>query len=70
MNNRRAAISIGMNPQCARDHSAGTVAARDQAGRPSDLLRGAFAIQRDWTYVVITLIVLAALGYSLLGGAL
>jgi uncharacterized membrane protein len=30
----------------------------------------AFAIQRDWTYVVITLIVLAALGYSLLGGAL
>jgi uncharacterized membrane protein len=29
-----------------------------------------FALQRDWTYVVITLIVLAALGYSLLGGAL
>jgi uncharacterized membrane protein len=30
----------------------------------------AFALQSDWTYVVITLIVLAALGYSLLGGAL
>jgi uncharacterized membrane protein len=30
----------------------------------------AFALQRDWTYVVITLIVLAALSYSLLGGAL
>jgi uncharacterized membrane protein len=30
----------------------------------------AFALQRDWTYVVITLIVLAALGYSLLGGGL
>ena len=28
----------------------------------------AFALQRDWTYVVITLIVHAALGYSLLGG--
>lgn len=30
----------------------------------------AFAFQRDWTYVVITLIVLAALGCSLLGGAM
>jgi uncharacterized membrane protein len=30
----------------------------------------AFALQSDWTYVVITLIVLAALGYSLLGVAL
>lgn len=30
----------------------------------------AFALQRDRTYVVITLIVLAALGYSLLGDAL
>jgi uncharacterized membrane protein len=30
----------------------------------------AFALQRDWTYVVITQIVLAALGCSLLGGAL
>jgi Protein of unknown function (DUF1634) len=30
----------------------------------------AFAPQRDWAYVVITLIVLAALGYSLLSGAL
>ena len=30
----------------------------------------AFALQRDRTYVVITLIVLAVLGYSLLGGAL
>ena len=29
----------------------------------------AFAFQRDWTYVVITLIVLATLGYSLFGGA-
>jgi uncharacterized membrane protein len=28
----------------------------------------AFALQRDWTYIVITLIVLAVLGYSLLGG--
>jgi uncharacterized membrane protein len=28
----------------------------------------AFALQRDWTYVVITMIVLAVLGYSLLGG--
>jgi uncharacterized membrane protein len=30
----------------------------------------AFALQRDWTYVAITLIVLTALGYSLLGGAM
>jgi uncharacterized membrane protein len=30
----------------------------------------AFALQGDRTYVVITLIVLAVLGYSLLGGAL
>jgi uncharacterized membrane protein len=30
----------------------------------------AFALQRDWTYVIITVIVLAALGYSLLGGAM
>ncbi|HEY6402042.1 MAG TPA: DUF1634 domain-containing protein, partial [Blastocatellia bacterium] len=30
----------------------------------------AFALQRDWTYVVITLIVLAALGYSLSGGGM
>jgi uncharacterized membrane protein len=30
----------------------------------------AFALQRDRTYVVITLIVLAVLGYSLFGGAL
>ena len=28
------------------------------------------ALQRDWTYVIITLIVLAVLGYSLLCGAL
>jgi uncharacterized membrane protein len=28
----------------------------------------AFDLQRDWTYVVITLIVLDALGYSLLVG--
>ena len=30
----------------------------------------AFALQGDWTYVVITLIVLAVLGLSLFGGAL
>jgi uncharacterized membrane protein len=30
----------------------------------------AFALQRDWIYVVITLIVLAALGYGLSGDAL
>jgi len=30
----------------------------------------AFALQRDLTYIVITLIVLAVLGYSLLGGAM
>jgi hypothetical protein len=30
----------------------------------------AFALQRDWTYVALTLIVGAALGYSLLGGAM
>ncbi len=29
----------------------------------------AFALQQDWIYVVITLIVLAVLGFSLLGGA-
>lgn len=28
----------------------------------------AFALQRDWTYLAITLIVLTVLGYSLLGG--
>jgi uncharacterized membrane protein len=30
----------------------------------------AFALRHDWTYVIITLIVLAALGYSLLGGGM
>jgi uncharacterized membrane protein len=30
----------------------------------------AFAFQRDRTYIVITLIILAVLGYSLSGGAL
>jgi uncharacterized membrane protein len=30
----------------------------------------AFALQGDWTYVIITLIVLAVLGLSLFGGAL
>jgi len=30
----------------------------------------ALALRRDWTYVAITLIVLAALGHSLLGGAM
>jgi uncharacterized membrane protein len=30
----------------------------------------AFALQGDWTYVVITLIVLAVLGLSLFGGAM
>ena len=29
----------------------------------------AFAFQRDWTYVVITLVVLVTLGYSLFSGA-
>jgi len=28
----------------------------------------AFALQRDWLYVGVTVIVLSVLGYSLLGG--
>ena len=50
-----------------RDYSTWAAAADCDSGRAGSFSAIAFAIERDYMYVVITLIVLAILLYSLFG---